>query len=55
MKKSEKLKGKEKVAARKEQYKKAGIVAALIVLVIAVIAITSYSLCRRWWRRLGIP
>jgi len=39
MKKSEKLKGKEKVAARKEQYKLVGIVAAIIVLVIAVIAI----------------
>ncbi|MFZ1898816.1 FKBP-type peptidyl-prolyl cis-trans isomerase [Methanoregula sp.] len=39
MKKSEKLKGKEKVSARKEQYKMAGIAAAIIVLVIAVIAI----------------
>ncbi len=39
MKKSEKQKGKEKVAVRKEQYKMAGIAAAIIVLVIAVIAI----------------
>jgi peptidylprolyl isomerase len=39
MKKSEKLKGKEKVAARKGQYKMAGIAAAIIVLVIAVIAV----------------
>jgi peptidylprolyl isomerase len=39
MKKSEKHKGKEKVAARKQQYKMAGIAAAIIVLVIAVIAI----------------
>jgi len=39
MKKSEKLKGKEKAAARQQQYKKAGIAAAIVVLVIAVIAI----------------
>ena len=39
MKKSEKQKGKEKVGVQKEQYKMAGIAAAIIVLVIAVIAI----------------
>ena len=39
MKKSEKLKGKEKAAARKEQYKMVGIAAAIIVIVIAAVAI----------------
>ena len=39
MKKSEKQKGKEKVAVRKEQYKMVGIAAAILVLVIAVIVI----------------
>jgi len=39
MKKSEKLKGKEKVAAHKRQYKMVVIAAAILVIVIAVIAI----------------
>ena len=39
MKKSEKQKGKEKVAVPKEQYKMVGIAAAILVLVIAVIVI----------------
>jgi peptidylprolyl isomerase len=38
MKKSEKLKGKEKVAARKQQYKTAGIVVAVVAIILAGIA-----------------
>ena len=38
MKKSEKLKGKEKVTAQKEQYKKAGIIVAVLAIIVAGIA-----------------
>jgi len=38
MKKSEKTKGKEKVAVQKEQYRKAGIIVGVIVVIIACIA-----------------
>jgi peptidylprolyl isomerase len=39
MKKSEKVKGKEKVAARSQQYKTAGIIVAVAAIIIAAIAV----------------
>jgi peptidylprolyl isomerase len=50
MKKSEKVKGKEKIAAKKKQYTKIGIIAAVLV-VIAVIA--GYSLLSQQGARTG--
>jgi len=38
MKKSEKLKGKEKVAAKKQQYKKIGIAAVVVIIAICAVA-----------------